>query len=210
MSTEAEIGIGVVDRAEACAEHVAAAAQGHFLSGEFPAGAMARLGAAGLFGMRIEEGYGGTGSTTLEYVQALERIATADVTVALTLEVHILATEIHRMYATPEQKARWLPGLASGEKLAGVAITEPEAGSDLRSISTTARPDGDSWVLDGRKTFITNVGTPLSDGLLVAARTSGEGERPGFGVFMVPAGTPGFLPGNASARWAGGRWTPAR
>ena len=93
------------------------------------------------------------------------------------------------LFGTDDQKARWLPGVAAGETIAAFALSEPEAGSDVAALSTTARRDGDGWVLDGTKTFISNGG--LADRYTVFARTGGDGAK-GLGAFVVDADTPGF------------------
>ncbi len=93
------------------------------------------------------------------------------------------------LFGTAEQKARWLPGVAAGETIAAFALSEPEAGSDVAAMATTARRDGDGWVLDGTKTFISNGG--LADRYTVFART-GEGGAKGISAFVVDADTPGF------------------
>ena len=93
------------------------------------------------------------------------------------------------LFGTDDQKARWLPGVAAGETIAAFALSEPEAGSDVAALSTTARRDGDGWILDGTKTFISNGG--LADRYTVFARTGGDGAK-GLGAFVVDADTPGF------------------
>ncbi|MFN4091706.1 MAG: acyl-CoA dehydrogenase family protein [Brevundimonas sp.] len=93
------------------------------------------------------------------------------------------------LFGTAEQKARWLPGVASGDTIAAFALSEPEAGSDVAAMAMTARRDGDSWVLDGVKTFISNGG--LADRYAVFART-GDGGAKGISAFVVDAETPGF------------------
>ena len=93
------------------------------------------------------------------------------------------------LFGTDDQKARWLPGVAAGQTIAAFALSEPEAGSDVAALSTTARRDGDHWVLDGTKTFISNGG--LADRYTVFART-GEGGAKGLGAFVVDAAAPGF------------------
>lgn len=187
----------VHDAVTGCLEQVDSGGQRSFDTGEYADEAMRALAAGGLFGILIPERYGGLGATTAEYVQALDRIGAADSGIALSWEVHVLATEIYRRYGDDAQRDYWLPRLASGTSLAGVAITEPGAGSDLRSIATRARRDDGCWVLDGEKVFITNTGTPHSDGLLVLARTDeDDGTKPTFGVFVVPRDTPGYLPGD--------------
>ena len=94
------------------------------------------------------------------------------------------------LFGTDDQKARWLPGVAAGETIAAFALSEPEAGSDVAALSTTARRDGDHWVLDGTKTFISNGG--LADRYTVFARTGEEPGARGLGAFVVDANTPGF------------------
>ncbi|MBU1540529.1 MAG: acyl-CoA dehydrogenase family protein [Alphaproteobacteria bacterium] len=93
------------------------------------------------------------------------------------------------LFGTDDQKARWLPGVATGETIAAFALSEPDAGSDVAALSTTARRDGDGWVLDGIKTFISNGG--LADSYTVFARTGDSGAK-GLGAFVVDADTPGF------------------
>ena len=93
------------------------------------------------------------------------------------------------LFGTDEQKARWLPAAAAGEAIAAFALSEPEAGSDVAALATTARPEGDGWVLDGTKTFISNGG--LADRYTVFART-GEAGAKGISAFVVDADTPGF------------------
>ena len=94
------------------------------------------------------------------------------------------------LFGTPEQKARWLPGVASGETIAAFALSEPDAGSDVAALSTTARRDGDGWVLDGIKTFISNGG--LADRYTVFARTGEADGARGISAFVVDADSPGF------------------
>jgi alkylation response protein AidB-like acyl-CoA dehydrogenase len=89
-----------------------------------------------------------------------------------------------------EQKLRWLPGFASGEIIGALAMTEPGAGSDLQGMRTTARRDGDSWILNGQKTFISS--GIMADVIVVAARTNPEGGSSAFSLFVVERGTPGF------------------
>jgi alkylation response protein AidB-like acyl-CoA dehydrogenase len=102
-----------------------------------------------------------------------------------------MATPPIDRFGNDAQKATWLPGLLSGRKIAALAITEPEGGSDVAGIRTTARRTGDGWVLDGRKTFITNGGR--ADLILVIARTSDrDAERPVFSLFLVDGGSPGL------------------
>ncbi|MDQ1437933.1 MAG: short-chain 2-methylacyl-CoA dehydrogenase, partial [Acidimicrobiaceae bacterium] len=120
---------------------------------------------------------------------AIAELARWDQSEAITLEaaVGLGAMPIFR-FGTEEQKQRWLPDLCAGRALGGFGLTEPDAGSDAGGTRTTAQLDGDEWVLDGEKAFITNSGTPITSFVTVTART-GAGE---ISTIVVPAGTPGF------------------
>ena len=171
-------------------------AQEAFETSEVPLDLVKALGELGYTGLIVPEEHGGAGMSTVLYMAVLEELAKADPTTALTLQVHVLVTEIYRRHGTAEQLERWMPKLVSGEILAAVAMTEPEAGSDLRAGRTTAVRDGDTWVINGQKVFITNAGTEMSDGLVVLART-GEDDRgrPSHSTFIVPRDTPGLVMG---------------
>lgn len=174
---------------------IAPVAQEHWETGEFPYEVMRQLRDLGYMGIMAGEEWGGTGVDTVSYAAVLEELARVDIAVALTLQVHVLVTEIYEQFGSEEQKQAWMPRLASGEILAAIAMTEPGAGSDLRSATTTARLDGDEWVLNGSKTFITNAGTEISDGCVVLARTGDT-----FSTFIVPRDTPGFVTGRKLAK----------
>jgi acyl-CoA dehydrogenase len=106
---------------------------------------------------------------------------------------------------TEEQREQWLPRLATGEVVASFALTEPDAGSDPSGLSTAARPDGDGWVVDGSKRYITNA--PVADVFMVFARTGGPGSA-GISAFMIPAGTPGLSVGQRDKKMGqAGAWT---
>lgn len=170
---------------------VAPAADEFNAAGELPLDVVARMGDLGLFGIPFPVAYGGMGGDLLTLCLAIEEIGRVDQSLGVTLEaaVGLGAAPIFR-FGTEEQKRRWLPPLARGERVAGFALTEPEGGSDLAGATTTrARRDGGDWVLDGRKTFITNVGTPITSVCIVTART-GEDE---LSCFVVPVDTPGFV-----------------
>ena len=125
---------------------------------------------------------------------ALEELARVDSSVAITLEagVSLGAMPIYR-FGTDEQKQEWLPALAAGEKLGAFGLTEPGGGSDAGATRTTAKLDGDEWVINGSKAFITNSGTDITSVITVTAIT---GERDGgkkeISAIMIPAGTPGL------------------
>ena len=176
---------------------VAPIAEELFESGRFPYEVIAGLAELGFMGILVPEEYGGVEASTTAYISAIEELSKVDVTTALTWQVHVLVTEVYSHFASDEQKAEWLPRMARGEILGGIAMTEPGAGSDLRAIRTTAELVGEEWVLNGAKTFITNAGTDISDGLIVLARTGEDAKgRPSLSTFIVPRDTPGLVIGN--------------
>jgi short/branched chain acyl-CoA dehydrogenase len=161
---------------------------------EFPYPIVARMGELGLFGIPLPEEVGGQGGDYFAFCIALEELARIDSSVAVTLEaaVGLGAMQILR-FGTEEQKERWLPDLCSGRLLASFALTEPGGGSDAGALSTTARLEGDEWVLNGTKAFITNSGTELS-ALAIVMAVTGSRENGGkeISAFLVPNGLPGF------------------
>ncbi|WP_414709472.1 acyl-CoA dehydrogenase family protein [Pseudonocardia sp.] len=162
--------------------------------GEFPYQLVARMGEMGLFGLPISEEYGGMGGDYFALCLALEELARVDSSVAITLEagVSLGAMPLYR-FGTEEQKRRWLPALAAGEKLGAFGLTEPGGGSDAGATRTTARLDGDEWVINGSKAFITNSGTDITSIVTVTAVTgTGPDGRKEISAIIVPAGTPGF------------------
>ena len=176
---------------------VAPVADELFETGRFPYEIIAGLAELGFMGILVPEEYGGVEASTTAYISAIEELSKVDVTTALTWQVHVLVTEVYSHFASDEQKAEWLPRMARGEILGGIAMTEPGAGSDLRAIRTTAELVGEEWVLNGAKTFITNAGTDISDGLIVLARTGEDVKgRPALSTFIVPRDTPGLVIGN--------------
>ena len=156
-----------------------------------------QMAGMGLFGLPFPEDAGGMGADYLTLCLAVEELARVDSSVAITLEaaVSLGAMPIYR-FGDGEQHRRWLRPLAAGEQLASFGLTEPGGGSDAGSLRTRATLDGDEWVIDGTKAFITNAGLDRSGLVTVAAVT---GERPdGRGeitTIVVPAGTPGYRVG---------------
>lgn len=149
--------------------------------------------AAGVYGLEIPEEFDGPGVTDIRYRMVVnEEMAAARATtfsISLANQDDLVLVYLLDL-GTEEQLQRWMPRLAAGKSLGAVAMTEPAAGSDLRGITTTARREGDEWVLSGRKTFITN-GT-IAGLVIVAARTENEDGSHGFSLFVVEDGTPGF------------------
>lgn len=156
---------------------------------ELPIDVVRKMGDLGLFGLVFPEEYGGAEGDFLALCVAIEEIARVDSSLAITLEagVGLGAGPIAR-YGTDEQKQRWLPDLVAGRALAGFGLTEPEAGSDAGATATRAVLDGDEWVINGSKSFITNSGTEITSLVTVTARTGDEE----ISTIIVPAGTEGF------------------
>jgi acyl-CoA dehydrogenase len=151
-------------------------------------------GRAGLLGIDIDEKFGGGGNADFRYYAIMdEEFARAGAT-GLGFFVHndMIGRYFDRLF-TQEQRERWLPGYCSGELIAAIAMTEPGAGSDLQGIRTTAVRDGDHYVVNGQKTFITN--GQLCDLVIVVARTSPEAGHRGISLLVVEAGMPGFSRG---------------
>ena len=162
----------------------------------FPYEIVAKLGALGLMGIPFPQEYGGGGGDTLAYALAVEELTRVDSSVAITLCAHTsLGTQPIYLFGTEEQKREWLPQLCSGEKLGAFGLTEPEAGSDAGNTRTRAREDGDEWVIDGAKQFITNAGTDISGVVCITAVTGGEGEGKEISNLIVANGTPGYEQG---------------
>jgi short-chain 2-methylacyl-CoA dehydrogenase len=166
---------------------------------EFPYDIVAKMGQMGLFGLPFPTEYGGMGGDYLAFCLVLEGLARVDSSVAITLEagVGLGAMPIYR-FGTEAQKQEWLPRLCAGEALGAFGLTEPGGGSDAGGTRTTARRDGDEWVINGSKAFITNSGTAITSLVTVTAVTGrgpsadGKPGRPEISAIIVPAGTPGF------------------
>ena len=148
-------------------------------------------GRAGLLGIDVEEKYGGGGNPDYRYYLILgEEMAAAGATgPAFAVHNDINGQYLTRL-CTPEQAQRWLPGYCSGEIITAIAMTEPGAGSDLQGIRTTAVRDGDGYILNGSKTFISN--GQLADLVIVVARTDPEAGHRGISLLVVERGMPGF------------------
>jgi alkylation response protein AidB-like acyl-CoA dehydrogenase len=116
----------------------------------FPRALYAKLGDAGLMGLTIPERFGGAGADYVSYALALEELARVDAGTAVTLSVHLMIAAALCKLGSEEQQAHWLPKLATGEAIAGFALTEPDAGSDASALRSTATRDGDAWILRGR------------------------------------------------------------
>ncbi|HEY4563981.1 MAG TPA: acyl-CoA dehydrogenase family protein, partial [Thermoanaerobaculia bacterium] len=149
----------------------------------------------GLLGMLVPEEYGGAGTDTLAYLLAVEEIARVDPAVAVTMSVtnSVCCWPVAR-FGSEALKRKVLPSLAAGETLGGFGLTEPGSGSDAASLKTSARRDGDSWVLNSEKAWITNAG--YAGWYVVVARTDPEAGKRGLSAFVVPGDAPGFSTGS--------------
>ncbi len=165
-----------------------------YAEGRFPYDVVAAMGRMGLFGLPIPEEYGGMGGDYVALCVAIEELARVDSSVAITLEAAISlgAMPILR-FGSDAQKAEWLPRLASGAALGAFGLTEPDGGSDAGGTRTTAVLDGDEWVINGSKAFITNSGTDITAFVIVTAATGVRDDgRKEISAILVPSGTPGF------------------
>ncbi|HET9315384.1 MAG TPA: acyl-CoA dehydrogenase [Vicinamibacteria bacterium] len=161
---------------------------------EFPREVFTKLGELGLMGVVWPTEYGGAGLSTLDYAIVMEEVSRADAGVALSLAAHNSLCSGHIYLAgTEEQKKKYLSPLARGEKVGCWGLTENSAGSDAGGTKTTAVRDGDHWVLNGSKTFITNA--RIADTAVVMAVTDRSKGKKGISAFIVERGTKGFRPG---------------
>ena len=156
----------------------------------FPVDVVLAMGELGLFGLPFPEEYGGGAADFTTLCLAIEELARVDSSMAITLEagVGLGANPLFR-FGSEAQRQRWLPDLCAGRALGAFGLTEPDGGSDAGATKTRAALDGDQWVIDGSKAFITNSGTPITSIITVTA-TTGPGE---ISAIVVPAGTPGLV-----------------
>ena len=160
----------------------------------------ARMGELDLMGLLAPEEHGGTDVSTVALVAALFEVAKIDQSIAAAWQAHLTIGSMPLIaFGTGAQKERWLRPLATGEKLGSFGLTEPGAGSDASGIRTVARRQGDDWILNGSKVFISNAATEMSLGPVVLARVAENGAaadgKAGYASLLVPRGTPGFSHG---------------
>ena len=160
-------------------------------TGEFPTDIMQKLAQLELMGLPFPEEYGGAGADYTSYCLATEEISRACASTGLTYEAHIsLGCMPIFLFGTEEQKKKYLAVLCSGEAMGSFGLTEPEAGSDAGGTKTTAVPEGDHWLINGSKCFITNAG--FAKFVTIPAVTEKNKGKKGISAIIVPTGTPGF------------------
>jgi len=169
-------------------------------NGRFPSELIPKLARLNLFGILIPTEYGGSGLDTASAAIVIEEIARVDGSLAMMVASHnaLCAGHIHR-FGNEDQRKRYLPRLASGEALGAWALTEPLAGSDASGLQTTAKREGDQWVLNGQKMFITQ-GSVAGIYLIIASTDPDRGVK-GISAFVVEKGRPGLYPGPQTDRF---------
>ncbi len=155
----------------------------------FPVDVVRQMGELGLFGIVFPERFGGADGDFASLCVAIEELGRVDQSMGITLSAGVgLGANPIFQFGTDDQQAQWLPDMVAGRALGGFGLTEPGGGSDAGATKTRARLDGDEWVIDGSKAFITNCGTEITSLTTVTARTDD-----GISAFVVPAGTPGMI-----------------
>ncbi len=161
---------------------------------EFPIDCLKELGKLGLMGVLVPEEYNGTGFGYFEYVTVISELAKIDGSIGLSVAAHNSLCTNHVLYfCNEEQKKRWLTKLATGEWIGAWGLTEPNTGSDASAMKTTAKQDGDHWIINGAKNFITH--GKSGNLAVVIARTGEIGDSHGMTAFGIEMGTPGFEAG---------------
>jgi alkylation response protein AidB-like acyl-CoA dehydrogenase len=169
--------------------------------GQFPAALFQKAADLGYLGIRYPEKYGGAGGDNVMFALLCEELARGSMSVAATVSMQcLMGTDFVHRFGTEEQKQRLLVPAIRGEKIGVIAMTEPDAGSDLGAIKTTARREGGDYVLSGRKMWITNAS--VADFFTVAAKTDPQAGFKGVDMFVVERGTPGLTVGKDIAKMA--------
>jgi len=172
-------------------KEIAARAPQAWDEGRCPTDLLREMGELGLLGMLIPEEWGGIGMSTVGFVAAMEQIGLADQSVAAAWQAHVTIGSLPLyLFGDDAQRERWLRPLAEGRALGAFGLTEPDAGSDARGIRTRAERHDGGWLINGRKTFISNAGTDMSFGVTLLARTEAN-----YATFVVEKDTPGFTMG---------------
>ncbi|UCG07056.1 MAG: acyl-CoA dehydrogenase family protein [Desulfobacterales bacterium] len=162
-------------------------------TGEYPYDLMEKMAKLGLMGIPFPEEYGGMGGDWVSLHLVIEELSRADANFGAIIDVttSVVGQELY-VFGTEEQKRKYLIPIVKGEKIGAFGLTEPDSGSDAGSLTTTAELQGDEWVLNGTKQFITNIGLDNASLVLVAARVQNEGKGDIISTFIVPKDAPGF------------------
>ncbi len=166
-------------------------------TGEYAYDIIAQMADLGMMGIPYPEEYGGSGGDWVSMMLCIEEISRGDVTLGGMLDVTLIVGQELYHFGTEEQKQKWLPTIVQGKELGAFGLTEPGAGSDAGATKTTAVLDGDEWVINGTKQFISLAGYDNCSLVIITAVTSAgeEGKRRTIDTFIVPKGTPGFVLG---------------
>ena len=178
---------------------------------EFPTELFRKVGKLGITAIPFDQKYGGMGLGTMDMTLAIEQLAKADQTLAVTTMVSVAAGLILQRFGSEEQKLRYLPGIIKGESLGALAGTEPQAGSDTASFTTRAISTASGWSMKGQKAYITNAGTDISSFALTLALTSApDADRKSFSLFLVPKEAKGYSQGEPYSKlgWRSGDTHP--
>lgn len=175
---------------EFCRAEVLPGAAERDATATYPAALVDRLAELGVLGITVPEEHGGLGLEMVTQVMAIEEVSYADASLGSVLAGHYLGMESIRAFGTEEQQARYLPGVADGSRRFAFALTEPDAGSDISAIRTTAARDGSRWMLSGRKTFISSARE--SRGIISFAKTDMDAGIRGITAFIVDSDAPGL------------------
>lgn len=167
--------------------------------GETPKELIEECAELGYFGFTVPEEYGGLGMSATTFMGVLEEICAASAGFGIMLSVHnSLTCEIIKLFGSEELKQKYLPEMAAGQRIGAYCITEPDAGTDVASLSTTAVADGDEWVINGTKSYVTN--GSFAGIFIVFAKTDPDAGHRGISCFLVPAGTDGLMVGKAERK----------
>lgn len=171
-------------------ERIRPEAMAHDATGEFPIEILRAAQEADLAGRYFPEEYGGSGWTLADRLAIIEEWFRADGGIGLALQLADFGAKVVAMHGSDEQRSAWLPPVAEGNRITGLAATEPRGGSDLAGMGTTARREGDEYVLDGEKYWTSN--GVVADWIVVYARTDEAGGHDAYSLFVVPTDTPGY------------------
>ncbi|MBX3046879.1 MAG: acyl-CoA dehydrogenase [Anaerolineales bacterium] len=180
-------------------KEIAPIAAEHDESGEFPLATIRKMGQMGFMGIEVPEDYGGAGMDTLAYVLALEEICKADAAHGTVMSVNnSLFCHGIMKFGTEEQKQKYVRGVATGEKIGAYSLTEPMSGSDAATMRSRAVKDGDHYVINGRKSWVTSA--PVADYVLLFTMTDPDKGAKGISAFLIDTDQPGFTRGKAEPK----------